>query len=349
MLGPLSEPVGGATQTGRDGPTLGGRGAQRPPRPVLRLVGIRIPLGALSILVVAVLTYLATHVLPGDAATAILGQSATPARLARLRAQLDLNEALLPGLWHWLSGFVQGQFGESLVQHQGVASLILPRLANSAVLIVIVALIGTALGVVSGVYAAHRRDGVVDSVMSLTALVASAIPDFVVAVLVVAVFAVGVFHWFPAVAVLQPGQYIWDAPNNLVLPVASLVIVTTPYMFRMVRATTIDALDSDYAEVAQLKGVSLRRLLFMHALPNATPPAVQVLGLNLLYLAGGIVLVETVFQYPGIGLELVQGVQGRDIPIIQFAVVILAVIYVSVNILTDAVVLAVTPRRRYPR
>ena len=313
------------------------------------LLAWRIPLGVLSVVFVAVLTYVATQVLPGDAATSILGQTATPERLVQVRKELGLDEPLLSGLWQWVSGLFSGDFGNSLVQGRSVGDVIGPRLANSVVLVVAAALVSTVVGVVGGVLAAYYRDKWFDDVTSTLALAASALPEFVVGVLVVLVFSVGIFDFFPAVSILPPEQRIWNDSSKLVLPVLTLVIVTTPYMFRMVRAAVIEALQSDYAEVAELKGVSTRRLLFGHALPNAVAPAVQVFGLNVLYLAGGIVLVETVFQYPGIGLSLVSAIQSRDVPVIQFLVVLLAIFYVVLNILTDVVVLLATPRRRAPR
>jgi peptide/nickel transport system permease protein len=151
------------------------------------------------------------------------------------------------------------------------------------------------------------------------------------------------------VSILPEGEHIWDEPNKLVLPVLALVIVVTPYVFRMFRASLIEALSSDYVEVATLKGASTSRLLFCHALPNSLAATIQVVGLNLLYLAGGIALVETVFQYPGIGLALVASITDRDVPTIQFLVVLLAIAYVFLNIVTDVAVLLVTPRRRLPR
>jgi peptide/nickel transport system permease protein len=324
----------------------------RPPRaahPVRDMLVTRIPLGILSVILVAILTYVATQVLPGDAATSILGQSATPARLAFVRHQLGLDRSFLSGLWHWIDDLLRGNFGTSLVQSQKVSSIVGPRIANSAVLMAVVAIVSTVLGTVFGVIAAYFKDGPLDDMWSTLALTASALPEFVVGVLVVLVFSVGVFHWFPAVSLLPPSEHIWDQPDKLWLPALTLIIVVTPYMYRMVRAATIEALQSEFAEVAVLKGVTARRLLFRHALPNALAPAVQVFGLNLLYLAGGIVLVETVFQYPGIGLELISAIQNRDVPVIQFLVVMLAVFYVALNIATDVIVLLVTPRRRAPR
>jgi peptide/nickel transport system permease protein len=335
-----------------DGPSPAAPAARNEPRaahPFRDLLVWRVPLGVLSVVFVAIVTYLATEILPGDAATAILGQSATPARIAILKRQLGLNQSLLGGLWHWISGYPSGRFGSSLVEQRPVTQVVFPVLTNSLVLVVAVAILSSLIGIVTGVLAANRRDGIIDHVWSTIALVATALPEFVVGVFVVLLFSVGLFHWFPAVSTLNTGQHIWNAPNKAILPVLTLTIVTTPYMFRMVRAAMIEALRSDYIEVAKLKGVPPRSVLFRHALPNAIAPAIQVFGLNVLYLAGGIVVVETVFQYPGIGLTLVNSIDNRDVPTIQFIVVLLAIFYVTLNIVTDVAVLAVTPRRRAPR
>jgi peptide/nickel transport system permease protein len=162
-------------------------------------------------------------------------------------------------------------------------------------------------------------------------------------------FAVNVFTAFPALSLLPSGASILSNPEMLVLPVVSLVIVVTPYVFRMTRGAMIEVLDTDYIEFARLKGVSPARIAFSHGLPNALPAVIQVVGLNLLYLAGGIVLVEAIFSYPGVGLALVEAINGRDVPTIQYIVMVLAVFYVILNIVTDVGVLLVTPRKRYPR
>jgi peptide/nickel transport system permease protein len=316
--------------------------------PVRTMILRRSGYGVISIVLVLVIVYFATLVLPGDAAQAILGKNATPARLAILRRQLHLNESAWVGFAHWSTGLLRGDFGTSLLTGQPVASMIGPRLLNSAALVVISAVVSTILGVSLGAVAAARRNKLSDHGMSVLALVSSALPEFIVGVFVVIIFAVKL-HWFPAISTLSPGQTIWQVPKELVLPVLTLVIVITPYVFRMTRASIIEALNSDYAEVAQLKGASPVRLLFAHALPNAMAPTVQVIGLNLLYLAGGIVLVETVFQFPGVGLALVNAINDRDVPVIQFIVLVLAVFYVILNIATDVVVLLLTPRRRLPR
>lgn len=317
--------------------------------PIRQLVVARLFTGVLSIFAVSVVVYVATLVLPGDAATAILGNQATPQRLELLRQQLHLNQSPISGYLSWVEGMLHGNFGNSLTLGTPVWDVVTSRLGNSVALIVVTLVVSTLLGMLLATLAAARKDSWIDHSLSVVALVFSSLPEFIVAVLTVMVFSVTVFHLFPAVSLLPQGAHIWDQPSKLVLPVLALVLVVTPYVFRMFRASLIEALSTDYVEVATLKGASTARVLFGHALPNALPATIQVVGLNLLYLAGGIALVETVFQFPGIGLLLVSSITGRDVPLIQFLVVLLAIAYVLINIATDIAVLLVTPRRRLPR
>lgn len=318
------------------------------PHPILSLLVTRAGWGAFSVVVVSVIVYASTLVLPGDAAQAILGQQATPERLALLREQLGLDKSAWAGFVDWFTGVLRGDLGISLSTRQPVTDLLGPKLLNSAALVLVAAVISTVIGVALGAITASRRDGILDHVLGIVSLVASALPEYIVGVFVVLFLAVNL-QAFPAISVLAPGQHIWDEPSKMVLPVLTLTIVVVPYILRMCRGSVIEALDSDYAEVARLKGVAPRRLLFRHALPNALAPTVQVVGLSLIYLAGGIVLVETVFQFPGIGLALVDAITARDVPVIQALVLLLSTCYVVLNILADVAVLLVTPRRRLPR
>jgi peptide/nickel transport system permease protein len=318
--------------------------------PIRTMLLHRLAFGVVTIVAIAIIVYFATTVLPGDAATSILGQSATPQKLTSLRHELGLDKPLLTRFANWAGNAVQGDFGASLTYApRSVTSLILPRMANSAVLLLIAAVVSSVLGVLLGTYAAFRRDGPFDTIFSALSLAASALPEFVVSIFVVMLLSVNVLHIFPGVSILQPGEHIWNEPEKAVLPALALVIVCTPYIFRMMRASMIEALNSDYVEMARLKGVSARRIALRHAFPNALPPVIQVIGLVVLYLAGGIVLVETVFGFPGVGSSLVQAVSSRDVPVIQFTVLALAVFYVVLNSLTDVAVLLVPPRKRYPR
>ena len=317
--------------------------------PIARLVRRRTAIGVVTLFVVSVVVFLATEVLPGNAAVAILGRNANPARVRALEVTLHLNRGLLDQYWIWISGLFTGNLGRSLANGQSVWSLVEPRLVNSAVLVFVTGAIGSLLGVVLGAIAALRKDGWFDHITSVVVLAVTSLPEFVVAIGLIILLSTVVWHVLPAVSLLPPGTYAWNQPELLVLPVATLVIVIVPYIFRMMRAAMIEALESDYVEMARLKGVPEWRIVLVHALPNAIAPTIQVIGLNFLYLAGGVVIVEYVFAFPGIGQELVYAIDDRDIPVIQFIVLVLAAFYVVMNIVTDVIALMATPRRRIAR
>jgi peptide/nickel transport system permease protein len=303
----------------------------------------------ITLVLVSMLVFAATQVLPGNAATAVLQNTATPARLHALEQQLHLNESIFAQYGRWASGVLSGNFGNSLANGESVGALVSNRIANSFALVVLAGVIGSLLGVALGVLAASRRDRWIDSILSVMSLTVTALPEFVVAILLVIVFSTVFLHVLPAVSLIPAGSSPWSNPELLVLPTVTLVCVIVPYIFRMTRAAMLDALESDYVEMAMLKGMPRRRVLFVHALLNAVPPAIQVIGLSFLYLAGGIVVVEYVFNFPGLGQELVAAVSDRDIPVIQFTVLLLAAFYVVVNIASDVLALVATPRRRMPR
>lgn len=306
--------------------------------------------GTVTLFLVSVIVFVATEILPGNAARAVLGRNGTnPRRLHALEVQLHLNRSALDQYWTWLSGLFTGHLGRSLANGQPVWALVEPRLVNSAVLVLVTGVIGSLLGVLLGAAAALRRDSWFDHVSSVVALAVTSLPEFVVAIGLIILFSTSVWHVLPAVSMLPPGTYAWDSPQLLVLPCLTLIIVIVPYTMRMMRAAMVEALSSDYVEMARLEGVPERRIVLVHALPNAIAPTIQVIGLGFLYLAGGIVVVEYVFNFPGIGQELVYAVDARDIPVIQFVVVVLAAFYVFVNILADVVALLASPRRRLAR
>jgi peptide/nickel transport system permease protein len=317
--------------------------------PILRMVVVRLALGVVTLWLVSVVIFAATQALPGNAAYAVLGHSATPQRLHALERLLHLNRPLLAQYGAWIGGVLHGNFGTSLANGESVSALIGPRITNSAVLVVAAGVIGTLVAGLLGVLAAAWRDSVFDHVASVVALAVTALPEFSVAIVLVILFSVLVLHVLPAVSAIPPGSSPLAYPSELVLPTATLAIVIAPYIFRMARGAMIEALESDYVEMAQLKGLPRWRVLLVHAFPNSLPPVVQVVGLNLLYLAGGIVVVEYVFDYPGLGSALVDAVSNRDIPMIQFIVLVLAAFYVLINIITDVIALLATPRRRVAR
>jgi len=332
-----SVPAGSAAASGRDA------------HPILDLVGRRVAIGIVTLFVVSAVVFIATQVLPGNAAFAVLGRGANPARLHATEQQLHLDRGLLEQYWIWLSGLFTGKLGTSLANGEPVWALVKPRLINSAVLVFVTGAIGAVIGVVLGAVAALRKDSWFDHITSVAALAITSLPEFVVAIALIILLSTVVLHVLPAVSLLPPGTYAWSQPELLILPVATLVIVIVPYIFRMMRAAMIEALESDYVEMARLKGVPEWRLVLFHALPNAMAPTIQVIGLNFLYLAGGVVVIEFVFNFPGIGQGLVFAVDNRDIPVIQFIVVVLAAFYVFMNIVTDVIALLVTPRRRIAR
>jgi peptide/nickel transport system permease protein len=323
--------------------------ASRDAHPIARLIRGRLAIGVVTLFLVSVLVFWATEVLPGNAAYAILGRNATPARVRADEIILHLNRGLFDQYWVWISGLLTGHPGQSLVNGQPVWGYVEPRLINSAVLVFVTGAIGALVGVALGAIAALRKDGWFDHVISVVMLAATSLPDFVVAIGLIILLSTVVWHVLPAVSLLVPGTYAWSQPELLVLPVATLVIVIVPYILRMMRAAMIEALESDYVEMARLKGVPEWRVVLLHALPNAIAPAIQVIGLNFLYLAGGVVIVEYVFNFPGIGQALVYAVDDRDIPLLQFIVLVLAAFYVVMNIITDVIALLATPRRRIAR
>lgn len=317
--------------------------------PVATLIAGRLLLGVVTLWIVSILIFIATAVLPGNAAVSILGQSATPDSVRAMEQQLHLNEPVLSQYGEWISNVVHGNLGSSLANGEAVTSLMGTRLVNSFILVIVSGLIGCALGIGIGAYCALREGGRLDRVVSVISLALASLPEFVVAVLVIFLLATGVFHLLPSVSILQPGELIWASPVKIVLPALCLVIVVCPYVLRMTRGTTIEALRSDYCEMAALKGMTRGSVVRRHALPNTVPAVSQVIGIIFLYLAGGIVIVEYVFNYPGIGAELVQAVQARDVPQIQAIVLGLAAFYVVVNIATDTWAIMMTPRRRIRR
>jgi peptide/nickel transport system permease protein len=256
----------------------------------------RILLGLLVLALVSVVVFAATQALPGDPAGAILGRSATPTSLKALRDQLGLDQPVLSQYWDWVTGLVHGDFGTSLAAQIPVSDLLGERLVNSAFLVFTAGLISIPLSVAIGAYAALRRDGTFDVASSIITLLFAALPEFVVGVALVVLFATTVFEWLPAVSLIPPQDRPWQHPKELILPTLTLVIAVTPYVARIMRASMIEVLESEYVEMARLKGVPERLVIRRHALPNALGPTFQVIALNLAYLAGGVIVVEFVFN-----------------------------------------------------
>jgi peptide/nickel transport system permease protein len=315
-------------------------------RGIARFIVRRLLLGLLVLWLVSIVVFAATQALPGDPARAILGRTATPASLAALREQLGLDRPVLEQYWEWILGLLQGDLGTSLAAQRPVSELLGDRFVNTAFLVLCAGLISIPLSIVLGAYAALRRDRTFDHATSLVTLLLAALPEFVVGVALVVLFATTVFQLLPAVSIIPPGTKPWEQPAAMILPTATLVLAVTPYVTRIMRASMVEVLESDYVEMARLKGLPERIVIRRHALPNALGPTFQVIAINLAYLAGGVIVVEYIFNYAGLGGAMRDAVSNRDLPVVQALAMSIAVVYVLLNLLADIATILVTPRLR---
>lgn len=307
----------------------------------------RVGLAALTLWLVSLVVFFATSSL-GDPVRAILGKdyAVSPERVAAIEAALHLNEPLLSRYGMWFGSMLSGDWGTSVANGLPVGELIGPQVANSAFLVLCVAIVMLPLSAVLALVSARNRGGAIDNIIQGITLALAGVPEFVTGILLVALFSTTVLHWLPAVTTLPIGAHPWDAPASMVLPVATLVIAITPYLSRILRSNLVEALDSEYVELARLKGVPEGRVLMRHALPNTVVPAIQVTALQLAWLVGGVVLIEYLFNYPGIGASLVDSVRNSDFPMVQALAMIIATAYVVLNLLADIASIVLTPRAR---
>lgn len=309
---------------------------------VLRRLGV----GIAVLLLTSILVFAATQALPGDAARAVLGRQATPQQIAELQAQLGLDEPVVSQYVGWLTGLLTGDLGVSLAAHLPVGEVIGNRLVNSLALVLLTSVVAIPLGIGLGTLSAYRRDGPFDRALLLSSLGLTALPEFVVGLLLLILLSTTFLKIFPAVAIIPPGETAFSHLDKLVLPVATLVLVVTPYLYRLVRGSMIDVLESEYIRMAWLKGMPPRRILLFHALPNSFGAAIQASALVMVYLLGGIVVIEYLFEYPGLGQALVNAVSARDIPVIQATVLLFAAGVVLFNLVADVLTVYVNPRLR---
>ena len=319
----------------------------------MRLGGIagfivrRLLLGLLVLFLVSVVVFAATQALPGDPARSILGRTATPASLKALRDQLGLGGSVLSQYRDWIGGLLHADAGNSLAAQEPVSDLLGDKVVNSGFLVFCAGLISIPLSVAIGAYAALRRDRTFDVTSSLTTLVFASLPEFVVGISLVVIFATTIFPGFlPAITIIPPGTRPWDNMEGMILPTVTLILAVTPYVVRIMRASMIEVLESDYVEMARLKGLPERTVIVRHALPNALGPTFQVIAINLAYLAGGVIVVEYVFNYAGIGSALRDAVATQDLPVVQALAMLIAALYVILNMLADIATIMVTPRLR---
>jgi peptide/nickel transport system permease protein len=315
---------------------------------LIRLVARRQALGLLTIWAASVVILVATEILPGDVATAVLGQSATPQAIENLRAQLDLDRPAALRYVDWLSGFLHGDLGNSLANRRPIADVIGQRLLNTLFLAGVAAVIAVPLAILLGLLAALYRETWFDKSVSTATLAAISMPEFLIGYLLIFLLAVKI-QVFPSLARIHGGMDLGQRLYAVALPAITLTAVVVAHMMRMTRASIINVLSSPFVEMAELKGVPRRAIIFRHALPNALSPIINVVVLNLAYLVVGVIVVEVVFVYPGMGQLMVDGVTKRDVPLVQACGLIFAVTYVGLNLLADILAIISNPRLRHPR
>ena len=313
---------------------------------MLSMILKRLAVSVLVLLAVSFVVFVFTLLLPGDPAQAILGQQATPERLEALRSQLGLDQPWWQRYFDWLGGILTGDLGVSAATGGSISALLGERIVNSLVLMAIAAVIAVPLGLALGTWAALRRGRASDTALNTGSMILASLPEFVVGIVLVALFSTTVLQILPSVTMAAPGTRVWEFPLQLVLPVAALVLVVVPYMVRMMRQTMTEVLSSGYVEMARLKGVPERQVFLRHALPHAIGPVAQVVAMQLAWLAGGIVVIEVLFRYPGIGQAMVDAVNNRDVQVVQTISLLIAAFYVVVNLLADVVGILANPKLR---
>ena len=310
-----------------------------------RRVLIRIGIGLLTLWAVSLVVFLGTQLLPGDAARAALGQQATPQLVAALRHQFGLDRPVLVRYGDWLWHAAHGDFGRSLPSGDAVTSVIGDHIRNTAALGALTILVLVPLSLVLGIASAVHRNQPLDHGVTGVTLTLISTPEFVIGSLLALLFAVRL-GWLPPASLVDATQPLLGQLSLFILPVLTLLAASVAQTTRMVRASMIDVLQADYVVMARLKGVPEWRVLFRHALPNALGPTIQILAINVAWLAGGVIVVEAVFQFPGLGLALTNAVASRDQPTVEAIAMIITTVYVGVNLLADVGMIVLNPRLR---
>ena len=308
----------------------------------------RIFLAVVTLFIISLIVFMGVEALPGDTATAYLGQSATPESLAALREEFGLNAPVHERYLAWLGGFLQGDLGDSMSKKKPVVELIGNRFRNTVVLATTAALVGIPLAIVLGVIAGLMRDKWPDVLVSTTSIVGMTLPGFVTATVLIYFFAIRL-EWFPAITLVPSDVPVVELLPNIVLPIITLTLIMVAHILRLVRTNMIDVLTSDYVQMAILKGVPHWSIVFMHALPNAMLPTINVVALTLAWLLGGVAIIETVFNYPGIGQLMITAITDRDFGLVQGIAIILAVIYIALNLIADVLSMILNPKLRTAR
>ena len=313
-----------------------------------RMIIQRILIGFVTLWVVSVLVFVGTSVLPGDVAEIVLGQTATPETLAAYRAERGLDQSLTIQYVSWVADMMSGDLGTSKAGGAAISDLIGARLGNTMMLAAIVAAISVPLSVMLGLLAAMYPATWVDRLLAFGTLSLISVPEFFIATFMVLILAVKL-QWLPAIATLSPDDTFLDSVRGLAMPMITLIIVVAAQMIRMTRAGILNVMNSPYIEMAILKGVSRRRIIMRHAFYNAIGPIVNVIALNLAYLVSGVVIVETIFAFPGLAKLMIDGVQTRDLPLVQACGMIFCGTYVVLIIVADVAAIMSNPRLRNPK
>lgn len=315
---------------------------------MLRLIGQRLGLGFLTLIAASVLIFAGTEILPGDLASAVLQNSATPESLAEMRKELGLDRPAPVRYVEWLGNAAMGDFGHSLASHRDVVEEIAPRLKNTVFLAVYAAVIAVPLAVTLGLMAAIWQGGVYDRLVNFVTLLTISVPEYLVGYILIKYLSVQ-FGWFPSLASVTPDTPLGERLVLMFLPVMTLVLVTAAYMMRMTRASVLNIMSSPYIEMAFLKGLPKWRVVVRHAFPNALAPVISVIALTLAYLIVGVVVVEVVFVYPGLGQLMVDAVSKHDVPVVQAAGLIFAAAFILLNLTADVLAILSNPRLRHRR
>ena len=315
---------------------------------MLRLILSRVALGLITLLAVSLLIFLATEVLPGDVASAVLGQGATPETLAVFRHELGLDRPAYVRYLEWLFNALRGDFGVALTNKRDIVASISPKFDNTMFLAGYAALIAVPLAVGLGIVAAINEGKWIDRAANIVSLAAISFPEFFIAYVLILFLAVRA-HWFPVLSTVFSDMSVGQRLYVVALPAVTLTMLVTAHMLRMTRSSVLSIMSQPYIEMAFLKGLKRSRVVFVHALPNAAAPIITVIALNLAYLIVGVVVIETVFVYPGIGQFMVDGVTKRDLPVVQACGLVFAGAFVILNTIADVLAILVNPRLRKAR
>ncbi len=313
-----------------------------------RLIATRAALGVLTLLAVSALIFICTQILPGDVASAVLGPQATSENLRVFRQELGLDQPAYIRYFSWLFGVLHGDFGVALTNQRNIIEELWPRFLNTLFLASYAAVLAVPLGVGLGILSALREGRLSDRVSNIVTLIAISVPEFFVGYILIIFFAIDL-PWFPSLATVFEGMGVGERLYVATLPALTLVLVVTAHMLRMTRSSVLSIMSTPYVEMAFLKGLTRTRVIARHALPNAAGPIISVVALDLAYLVVGVVVVENVFVYPGVGQYMVDAVSKRDVPVVQACGLIFAAVFVGLNTLADIASIIVNPRLRHPR